>query len=53
MPTLEQLERDHSLTALEIRLWRVGGEQGAAKLLGLKRTTLQARMEKLAIKREN
>ena len=52
MPTMEQLERDHILTALEITGWRVGGEQGAAKLLGLKRTTLQARMEKLAIKRE-
>ena len=30
---------------------RIGGESGAAKLLGLKRTTLQAKMRKLGIKR--
>ncbi len=51
MPTLQELERDHILKALGITSWRVGGERGAAALLGLKRTTLQARMEKLGIKR--
>jgi transcriptional regulator of acetoin/glycerol metabolism len=31
--------------------WRIGGPQGAAALLDMKRTTLQARMRKLNIRR--
>jgi len=31
--------------------WRIAGPNGAAQLLGMKRTTLQARMRKLGIKR--
>jgi transcriptional regulator with GAF, ATPase, and Fis domain len=31
--------------------WRVMGKNGAAEILGLKRTTLQAKMKKLGIKR--
>jgi hypothetical protein len=31
--------------------WRVSGERGAARILGLKRTTLEARMKKLRILR--
>lgn len=47
--TLEEMEREHILKALIQTKWQVGGEQGAAKLLGIKRTTLQARMKKLSI----
>ncbi len=49
---LEDLERDHILAALKKTAWRVSGEKGAAKLLGLNATTLEARMKKLGIKRE-
>ena len=36
---------------LELTGWRVSGEMGAARLLGLKPTTLEARMRKLGIVR--
>ena len=47
--TLEENEQEHILKALRETKWRIGGENGAAKLLGIKRTTLQARMKKLNI----
>jgi len=50
--TLEEMERAHILEALERTGWRVSGERGAAKLLGLKPTTLEARMKKLGITRK-
>jgi transcriptional regulator with GAF, ATPase, and Fis domain len=37
---------------LELTGWQVSGERGAAKLLGLKPTTLAARMKKLDIQRK-
>jgi len=49
--TLEEMERDHILSVLERVGWRVSGERGAASILGLKRTTLEARMSKLRISR--
>jgi formate hydrogenlyase transcriptional activator len=49
--TLEQAERQHILRALKQTQWRIAGTRGAAYLLGMKRTTLQARMRKLGIKR--
>jgi formate hydrogenlyase transcriptional activator len=49
--TLETVEREHILTALEESGWVIGGPKGAATRLGLKRTTLQSRMEKLGIVR--
>ena len=49
--TLEDGERRHILTALNAANWVVGGPKGAAVLLALKRSTLQARMEKLGIRR--
>ena len=51
IPTLEELDRNHIVSVLERTGWRVGGEEGAAKILGVKRTTLQARMQKLGIQR--
>ena len=49
--TLEEAERQHILRALRQTHWRVAGPRGAAILLGMKRTTLQARMRKLGIRR--
>jgi len=49
--TLERIERDHILSVLESVGWRVSGDRGAGQILGLKRTTLEARMKKLGISR--
>jgi formate hydrogenlyase transcriptional activator len=49
--TLEEAERQHILRALRQTEWRIAGLKGAAALLGMKRTTLQARMRKLGIRR--
>ena len=49
--TLEEVEREHILVVLEETGWRVSGESGAARLLGMKPTTLEARMKKLGITR--
>jgi formate hydrogenlyase transcriptional activator len=49
--TLEDIERDHIVSVLESVGWRVSGERGAGRILGLKRTTLEARMKKLGISR--
>jgi formate hydrogenlyase transcriptional activator len=51
LATLEETQRRHILRALRQTEWRLSGPRGAAKLLGMKRTTLQARMRKLGIKR--
>jgi PAS domain S-box-containing protein len=48
---LEEVERRHILSVLERTGWRVDGKNGAAEILGLKRTTLQAKIKKLGIKR--
>ncbi len=50
--TLEELERDHIRAVLDLTGWRVSGEHGAARLLGLKPTTLESRMKKLGIQRK-
>jgi len=47
--TLEDAEREHILKALREARGKVGGPQGAAARLGLKRTTLQSRMAKLGV----
>jgi transcriptional regulator with GAF, ATPase, and Fis domain len=49
---LEDIERDHIIEVLKSTNWKVSGEKGAAKILGLNATTLEARMKKLGIKRE-
>jgi transcriptional regulator with GAF, ATPase, and Fis domain len=53
LATLEEAERKHILKALEETNWMVGGVNGAAKRLGLNRTTLLARMKKLGIKKQS
>jgi transcriptional regulator with GAF, ATPase, and Fis domain len=49
--TLEEMERQHIVDVLDQTNWRVSGEKGAAKILGLNPTTLEARMKKLDIRR--
>ncbi|HXJ92193.1 MAG TPA: sigma 54-interacting transcriptional regulator [Terriglobia bacterium] len=49
--TLEEAERKHILGVLEDANWVLGGPNGAAARLGLKRSTLQFRMRKLGISR--
>ena len=49
---LQDLEREHIIETLNKTGWKVSGEKGAAKILGLNATTLEARMKKLGIKRE-
>jgi formate hydrogenlyase transcriptional activator len=45
-------ERGRILEALKAANGVIGGPDGAARRLGLKRTTLQARMKKLRITRD-
>lgn len=49
--TLADAERDHIMGALVATGWVVGGSKGAAARLGMKRSTLQKRMQKLGIAR--
>jgi formate hydrogenlyase transcriptional activator len=51
MTGLQEVERDHILRALEASNWVVGGRNGAAARLGMKRTSLAYRMQKLRISR--
>ncbi len=51
MTGLAEVERDHILRALEASNWVVGGRNGAAERLGMKRTSLVYRMRKLRIGR--
>jgi len=48
---LAEVERDHILRALEASDWVIGGRNGAAERLGMKRTSLVYRMKKLGISR--
>jgi formate hydrogenlyase transcriptional activator len=50
---LNDVERMHLAAVLEKTGWRISGQGGAAEVLGLKRTTLQAKMKKLGIMRSN
>jgi formate hydrogenlyase transcriptional activator len=49
---LGDVEKEHIIEVLKKTGWKVSGEKGAAKILGLNATTLEARMKKLGIKRE-
>lgn len=48
---LKEVERKNMIAALQLADWRVSGPNGAARLLGVKPTTLADRMKKLNIKR--
>ena len=49
--TLKDAEREHIIQALAETNWIVGGSRGAAARLGLPRTTLNSKMQKLGISR--
>jgi len=49
--TLAEVEKQYITEVLERAGWRVRGKGGAAELLGLKPTTLDARMKKLGVRR--
>lgn len=49
--TLEMAEREHIERALREANWIIGGPSGAAARLGMKRTTLQSKVQKLGITR--
>jgi formate hydrogenlyase transcriptional activator len=49
---LDDVEKEHIVEVLQKTGWKVSGEKGAAKILGLNATTLEARMKKLGIKRD-
>ncbi len=49
--TLKDAERDHILKTLKQTRWVVAGPNGAAARLGMKRSTLYFRMQKLGISR--
>ncbi|HTC62560.1 MAG TPA: sigma 54-interacting transcriptional regulator [Candidatus Saccharimonadales bacterium] len=51
--TLEEAEREHIIKTLVHTKWVVAGPNGAAARLGMKRSTLYFRMQKLGISRSN
>jgi transcriptional regulator with GAF, ATPase, and Fis domain len=52
-PTLQAAERDHILRVLRETKGQIGGSDGAAERLGLKRTTLNSKLKKLGIERSD
>ena len=48
---LDEINIQHISQILELTNWKVSGKNGAAELLGIKPTTLEARMLRLGIKR--
>lgn len=51
--TLAEVDREHIMATLRETNWVVGGRNGAAVRLGLNRTTLIAKMQKLGISRKS
>jgi len=51
--TLEGIEREHILRVLRETKGKIGGPGGAAERLGMNRTTLNSRMQKLRISRKD
>jgi formate hydrogenlyase transcriptional activator len=49
--TLENVERQHILRALDETRWVIHGKKGAAEILGINPSTLRSRMDKLGIKK--
>ena len=50
--TLAEIEKNYILEVLTNCKWRIGGNSGAAEVLGLPASTLRSRMKKLGIKRQ-
>ena len=53
LASLQENERAHILEALQKTHGRISGPRGAAHLLGIPRSTLQHKMQKLGITNEN
>lgn len=53
MKELEAMERENILRALETADWKVSGDKGAARLLGMNPSTLASRMKALGISRRS
>jgi formate hydrogenlyase transcriptional activator len=51
--TLEDIEREHIIRVLRETKGKIGGPGGAAERLGMNRTTLNSRMQKLRISRKD
>src|SRR5271166_1860748 len=51
MRRLGEVESEHLKKVLRVTNWRIRGKGGAAEIIGLKPTTLEARMKKLGIRR--
>lgn len=49
--TLSELQREHIIKMLEETNWVIGGSKGAAARLGVPRTTLISKMQKLGVSR--
>lgn len=52
LKTLEEVERECIIRTLETTGWRIEGQNGAAKILGLNPSTLRTRMFRLGIPRK-
>jgi len=52
-PTLHEAEREHIVRVLRETKGQIGGDDGAAARLGLKRTTLNSKLKKLGIERSD
>ncbi len=50
--SMEEMERQHIIEVLDATQWKIRGENGAAKILALNPTTLEARMKKLGISKK-
>ena len=51
LKTMQAIEFDHIVQVLEHTNWKISGKHSTAEILGLKRGTLIARMEKLGIRK--
>jgi transcriptional regulator with GAF, ATPase, and Fis domain len=48
---MERRERDNLLLVLQAANWKIKGPDGAAELMGVKPTTMLARMKKWGLKK--
>jgi transcriptional regulator with GAF, ATPase, and Fis domain len=49
--TLEEMEREYIVAVLDGTAWRIEGQHGAARILGLHPSTLRTRMAKLKVQK--
>jgi transcriptional regulator with GAF, ATPase, and Fis domain len=49
--SLAEMEREYIVRMLNSCGWRIEGDRGVARVLGIKPSTLRARMKKLGVKK--